>query len=113
MAGVYSLYMSFHNIRHSGTVRSIIFQQNGEWFGAALEFNIVETGCSPQEVDMLLDEAIAGYIEAAQKNRLSSAVLNQTVEPEYEALWNSANSETEEERKKVYKASQYSVPALA
>ncbi len=43
------------NTHRSGSVRSIIFREKGEWFGVALEFNIVEAGDSPEEVMMLLD----------------------------------------------------------
>lgn len=101
------------NTRHNGSVRSIIFQNKGEWFGAALEFNIVETGSSPEEVSVLLDEAIKGYVEAAHKSKLSSHVLNQEVDPEYEALWEAGNSENKEEQGKVYKASRQPLTALA
>jgi predicted RNase H-like HicB family nuclease len=104
--------MAFLNTPHSGNVRSIIFQENGEWFGVALEFNIVETGTSPQEVSVLLDEAIQGYIEAAQKSKHSIRVLNQDVDPEYESLWEAGNSDREEDRNKVYKLSAQQIPAL-
>ncbi len=77
-----------HNTLESGSVRSIIFKENDEWFGVALEFNLVETGSSPQEVRLLLDEAIQGYVESAQKSNLSNSVLNQDIDPEYETLWN-------------------------
>ena len=60
--------MSFLNTTHSGSVRNVIFQENGEWFAVALEFNIVETGDSPQEVMVLLDTAIKGYVDSARKS---------------------------------------------
>lgn len=102
----------FMNTRHSGSVRSVIFQENGEWFGAALEFNIIESGSSPQEVSMLLDEAVVGYVEAAQKSKLGMSVLNQEIDPMYEALWNAGSSEKESDRKKVYKVSSQPLTAL-
>lgn len=104
--------MAFLNTRHSGNVRSIIYQENGEWFGVALEFNIVETGTSPQEVSVLLDEAIQGYIEVAQKSKHSIRVLNQEVDSEYEALWEIGNSDREEEKSNIYRISAQTVPAL-
>ncbi|MCI0597879.1 hypothetical protein L0Y34_02305 [Candidatus Parcubacteria bacterium] len=104
--------MSFLNTPRNGSVRSVIFQENGEWFGVALEFNIVETGDSPQEVSILLDEAIVGYIEAANKSKLSISVLNQTADPVYEMLWSAGNSDKEEERNKVYKVSSQPLAAL-
>lgn len=100
--GVYLGYMTFKNTPENGSVRSIIFEQNGEWFGVALEFNIVETGTSPQEVSLLLDEAIEGYIAATDKSKLSIGVLNQEVEPEYEALWQQGITE----RKGLYRRSE-------
>lgn len=105
--------MGFLNTRTSGSVRSVIFEENDTWFGVALEFNIVETGTSPQEVSVLLDEAIQGYIEAAQKSKHSIRVLNQEIDPEYEALWEAGNSDREEERSKVYRISAQPVPTLA
>lgn len=105
--------MGFLNTRHTGNVRSVIFQEDGEWFGAALEFNLVEKGSSPQEASLLLDEAILGYIEAAQKSKLSIHVLNQEIDPAYERLWNAGNSDRAEEREKVYKVSSQPVPAFA
>ena len=103
----------FKNTPYSGQVRSVIFQENGEWFGAALEFNIVESGGSPQEVTMLLDEAILGYIEGSHKSKLSIKVLNQEVDPEYEALWKAGTSDSAKEREKVYKISSQSIPVFA
>jgi len=94
--------MSFLNTSHKGNVRNVIFQENGEWFGVALEFNIVETGDSPQEVMMLLDNAIKGYVESADKAKLSIGVLNHNIDPEYELLWNSDINSIQQGDKKVY-----------
>jgi predicted RNase H-like HicB family nuclease len=105
--------MAFLNTANNGNVRSIIFQENGEWFGVALEFNIVETGTSPQEVSVLLDEAIQGYIEAAQKSKHSIRVLNQEVDPDYEALWKVGNSEREEDKSNIYRLSAQPVRSFA
>ncbi len=106
--------MGFLNTPRNGNVRSVIFQENGEWFGVALEFNIVETGTSAQEVSMLLDEAILGYIEAAQKTKHSIRVLNQKVDPEYENLWTIGNSAKENKKKdSIYRVSAQPIPAFA
>lgn len=80
--------MAFKNTLRSGHVRNVIFREKGSFYGAALEFNIVEQGDSPQEVMLLLDSAVKGYVESAQKNKLSISVLNQEIDPEYEKLWN-------------------------
>jgi predicted RNase H-like HicB family nuclease len=105
--------MGFLNTHLSGSVRSIIFKQGDEWFAVALEFNIVETGNSPQEVMVLLDEAIRGYVEGAEKARLSIATLNQNVDPEYESLWASRETGEEHEGKHLYSASTQPLTALA
>ena len=104
--------MSFLNTLHAGNVRNMIFKEGNEWFGVALEFNIVETGDSPQEVMVLLDSAMKGYVESADKSGLSIGVLNQTVDPEYEALWNQ-NSTTSSTNKEVYSTTVSRLSALA
>lgn len=102
------------NTLSHGSVRNIIFQEAGEWFGVALEFNIVETGDSPQEVMVLLNEAIQGYVESAQKANLDSSVLNQDVDPEYEALWKGEEKGIYESAgKKIYSVSSQPLIALA
>lgn len=84
------MHMKTQNSLQNGTVRTLIFKEGKEWFGVALEFNIVETGSDPREVMMLLDEAIRGYIASARKAKLSANVLDQKPSPEYEKLWNAA-----------------------
>lgn len=104
--------MGFLNTAKTGSVRSIIFQENGEWFGVALEFNIVETGSTPQEVSVLLDEAIQGYIEAAQKSKHSIRVLNQEVDPDYEVLWDTGISDRKKGQQ-IYRRSEQPVAVFA
>ena len=106
--------MSFLNTPHSGSVRNIIFKEGNEWFGVALEFNIVETGDSPQEVMVLLDSAMKGYVEAADKASLSIGVLNQSVDPEYEALWNQTTGASQQKSgKEIYSTTVSRLSALA
>lgn len=105
--------MAFLNTHHSGSVRSIIFKEKGEWFGVALEFNIVETGDTPQEVMILLDEAIRGYVASAKKAKLSVGVLNQKTSPEYESLWKlGVAAKKGRSSKKIYQISSQSLSAL-
>ena len=105
--------MSFKNTSRSGQIRNVIYQERGEWFGAALEFNIVETGDSPQEVFLLLDNAIKGYVESAKKNKLSISVLNQEVDPAYESLWNAGTKGETGGRQHIYSVSSQPLAALA
>ncbi len=103
--------MAFKNTLRDSAVRTVIFREGDAYLGAALEFNIVESGDTPQEVMLLLDDAVKGYVESARKRKLSIGVLNQEVEPAYEALWQSAR----EGRggAKVYSASSQPLAALA
>jgi len=84
--------MKYRNTLQKGSVRNIIFREGKTWFGVALEFNIVETGDDAQEVMILLEEAVRGYLASARKGKLSPIVLNQKSEPEYEKLWSAKNN---------------------
>ncbi len=79
--------MKIKNTLQKGAIRTIIFREGNTWFGVALEFNIVEVGDSPQEVMILLDEAIRGYVISARKAKVRSHILNQTPDPMYEKMW--------------------------
>jgi len=104
--------MAFKNTLRNGQVRNVIFQERGSFYGAALEFNIVEQGDSPQEVMLLLDDAIKGYVESARKNKLSISVLNQEIDPEYEALWNAGQKGSKKGNQHIYSTSSQSIAAL-
>lgn len=79
--------MNHKNTLEKGTVRYIVFQEKGKWFGAALEFNIVEEADDPLEALALLFEAIEGYVKTARKARLPLTVVNQEADKEYERIW--------------------------
>lgn len=79
--------MKYRNTLNKGSVRTIIFREGKTWYGVALEFNIVEAGDDAQEVMILLEEAVRGYLASARKNKLNPAILNQKSEQEYEKLW--------------------------
>jgi len=68
-------------------VRYVIFKEKDTFFGVALEFNVVVEAASQIEAIVLLNEAIAGYLESARKFKLRPQVLNQTVDSEYEKMW--------------------------
>lgn len=93
-------------------MRNVIFREGNSFYGVALEFNIVEQGDSPQEVMLLLDEAVRGYLESAQKNKLSTSVLNQDIAPEYELLWNAGQSGSIVGRQHIYSTSSQLISAL-
>lgn len=106
--------MAFKNTLRNGQVRNVIFSEGGEYFDAALEFNIVEQGDSPEEVMILLDNAVRGYVESAQKNKLSISVLNQPINPDYERLWSAGQKGISPlGKRQVYSASSQPIVALA
>lgn len=87
------------NTPRKGKYRWIVFKKGSQWVAAALEFNIVQIGDDPNVVYFELQEAVKGYIEAAQKikgfrKKAVNPILNQEPEAEYEHLWNQAQSTT-------------------
>jgi predicted RNase H-like HicB family nuclease len=102
----------FKNTPYNGEVRTLIYQEDDTWYGVALEFNIVETGSNPQEVMIMLDEAIAGYIEATYKTKMSIGVLNQKVNELFDTLWKTGEA-MKESKQKVYSAGRQPLAAFA
>jgi hypothetical protein len=80
--------MKSRNTLQRGSTRYLVFKDGDTYFGTALELNIVVEGDSPAETFFLLLDAIGGYIEAARKIKIRDSVLNQSADPEYEAMWN-------------------------
>lgn len=89
--------MKYKNTLTKGSVRYIIFKEDDNWYGVALEFNIVEEGDNPLEVMASLFQAIQGYIETAKKIKMRPIPLNQEPDKEYQELWDKL------EKKKVEK----------
>ena len=88
------------NTSKKGNYRWIVFKKGTEWIGAALEFNIVQIGDDPNLVFLELQEAVRGYIEAAQKikgfrEKAILPFLNQESDEEYESLWDHVQSATQ------------------
>ena len=81
--------MKCKNTLQKGSVRYIVFRDGNTWYGAALEFNIVEAGDTPQEAILLLFEAIQGYVESVRKIKARPYILNQKPDREYEEMWQS------------------------
>lgn len=77
------------NTSNSGSVRYVVFRDkdDGVWYAAALELNIVESGDDPQQALFGLFEAIRGYVASARKIKIKSGVLHQKPDPEYEKMW--------------------------
>jgi len=75
------------NTLKNGQVRFVIFKKGSNWYGVALEFNIVEAGKDPNVVLFNLMEAMTGYVECAIKNNVHPSMLNQKADKEYEKIW--------------------------
>ncbi len=84
--------MATKNTLQRGSVRYIVFKDDGVWYAVALEFNIVESGDEPREALLSLFEAMNGYVKAARKVKARPSILNQKTDKEYEELWNKLNS---------------------
>lgn len=85
------------NTTKKGQYRWIVFKKGTQWYATALEFNIVQVGDDPNVVYFELQEAVKGYLEAAQKikgfrEKAINPMLNQKSEDAYEALWNQIQS---------------------
>ena len=80
------------NTLKKGKYRWIVFKKGAQWVGVALEFNIVQIGDDPNVVYLELQDAVRGYIEAAQKikgfrEKVITPILNQKADEVYEELW--------------------------
>lgn len=88
------------NTLNKGKFRYIIFKEAGEWYGVALEFNLVVQGDDKLEVMSELFNAVRGYLNTAKKFKLRDNVLNQRSDAEYELLWDKLNGLNENMRRK-------------
>ena len=89
---------AFKNTLQKGSVRYVVFKEKDTFFAVALEFNVVVEGASQIEAIVLLNEAIAGYLGSARKFKLRPHVLNQTVDAEYEKMWQDSQKGVEAKR---------------
>ena len=104
--------MKYKNTLQKGSVRYIIFRDEDSWYGVGLEFNIVESGSTPQEAMLLLFEAIRGYVESVKKIKARPYVLNQKSDPEYEQMWKQLITSRlkQKELKSVFSFGQMNIP---
>ena len=96
--------MLIMNTVKSGRYRWMIFKDGDSWVGVALEFNIVITGKDPRVVEIELQEAVLGYLEAAKKLKgfrtaQVNSILNQIADNEYEKRWVQATQTSSAPRK--------------
>lgn len=84
------------NTFEKGQVKVLIYRDESEdvWYGSALEFNLTIDGTDRTAVALELDHAIREYIISAREiNDVS--LLNQEIDPELAALWESRINNTE------------------
>lgn len=79
-------------------VRYVVFKDGTDWYAVGLEFNIIESGTTPQEAMLLLFEAVEGYVESAKKVKARPNILNQKSDKEYENLWRSGHEAKAQKR---------------
>lgn len=99
----------YKNTLQKGSVWYIVFKEDSAWYAAGLEFNVIETGDSPEEAILLLFEAISGYVKAAKKIKSRPNILNQKVDPEYEQLWQNIQDRKSPQTKKVYTSGEFNL----
>ncbi|MGQ9638819.1 MAG: hypothetical protein ACUVT6_13675 [Thermodesulfobacteriota bacterium] len=105
--------MKYKNTLQKGSVRFIIFKEGETWYGTCLEFNITETGDTPQEAFLLISEAVEGYLESARKIKARPHILNQRPEREYEEMWEALQKRREIPAKKVFSFGNLSITRRA
>ena len=102
--------MKYRNTLQKGSVRYIVFRETDTWYAVGLEFNIVESGSTPQEALLLLFEALQGYVESARKIKARPQILNQKADPEYEELWNAQREQKKIPTREVFSTGEFSIP---
>lgn len=107
---------SMKNTLEKGRVRSVIFWDTDDrtWYAAALEFNLVESGDTPNEAMEMLTGAMKAYLSAIRKEKLPLKFLNQKPFPEYEKLWKQSQSQKPVKRinHTIFSSSFISLPSL-
>lgn len=97
------------NTLQKGSIRYIVFQENEVWYAVGLEFNIVESGDTPQEAMILLFEAFSGYIESAKKIKMRPGILNQKPDSKYEKMWLDRQTKKSSLTKNVFSSGELSI----
>ena len=91
ISSVSCYYDPMKNTLKKGSIRNIVFKEDDTWYAVGLEFNIVTEGDTPEVASFNLQEAIVGYLESLKNSKVgglrTEAILNQTPDPEYDALW--------------------------
>ncbi|MBI2415750.1 MAG: hypothetical protein HYV33_03760 [Candidatus Kerfeldbacteria bacterium] len=103
--------MKFKNTLQKGSVRYVVFKEGEDWYAVGLEFNIIESGTTPQEALLLLFEALQGYVETAQKIKARPAVLNQRVDSEYERMF-APSRVVKDQKREIFTIGEFSLSTV-
>ena len=79
------------NTFEKGRVRTLVFNDGGNWYGVALEFNLVIDASTQEEATAMLQSCIRDYLSVAVETDNLDAI-NQTPDPEYLKLWKAEHS---------------------
>ena len=99
----------YKNTIQKGSVRYIVFEEDRVWYAAGLEFNVVESGSTPQEAILLLLDALTGYVASAKKIKARPTILNQKSDPEYEEMWKNREDARITSAKKIYSSGEWNI----
>ena len=100
--------MKNKNTLKKGSASIVVFREGSEWYAAVLEFNIVESGSTPQEAMLLAFEAVMGYVESAKKIKARPHILNQVADKEYDKMWHTV-TETRRQNSNVFFAGKINI----
>ncbi len=75
--------MNHLNSKKSGTARTIIFKKGKLYKAVCLDFDIIEESESREEVELMIKEAIVGYIKNICLNKLDDQLLNRHADDRY------------------------------
>ncbi len=82
------MFFKRKNTPDRGQVRFIVFEDNGTWYGVALELNLVVDAENQSDVLEKLTSAVMSYIRTTRVAKIRHSVLNQKVNTEYAEMWN-------------------------
>lgn len=72
-----------YNTKQKGELTFITFEEEGDYIGVCLNFNLVEYGKEPVKLEKSIEEAALSYLEAVRKKGLSDGYLNVGTEKKY------------------------------
>lgn len=72
-----------YNTKEKGEIGFILFKEDQDYVAVCLNFNLVEYGKNPKELEKSIEEAALSYLEAVNKKGLPDDYLNVGTEQKY------------------------------